>query len=258
MSLVIVIPLKSKKVSKNWEQVEICLQKTIKSIENQKNKNFITIIVGHEKPSFLNSESLDKRILFIEYNKQPPNITNDTAANQELYEIDRVGKIFHGFNYAKSIIREFKYFFPLDSDDLISSRFVEYVLNQNENHSIIIKNGHFYYKDLEKVSKSKNFDEYCGSSMVASVKSLKKHLLVDSIENFLFKKIGHAMMHEFLVSNNHQIIIPNEMLVMYMRDTGENISKELKATLQSKIKKYIKKLLTCKTPSNQLKNEFQI
>ena len=55
MRLGIVIPFKSKKVSRDWEASCTYLQRTLASIHGQTADNYSLVVVVHEKPEFLTS-----------------------------------------------------------------------------------------------------------------------------------------------------------------------------------------------------------
>ncbi len=52
MKIGIVIPLKSKSVSKNWDVTSSNLLRTVKSIEMQACPDFRSVVVGHDIPDF--------------------------------------------------------------------------------------------------------------------------------------------------------------------------------------------------------------
>lgn len=258
MKLGIAIPLKAKSVAKNWDNVEQSLLKTLTSIKNQKNQNFIAIVVGHDKPSFFDQDDkFSDNIFFKKFTQlAAPLITNDHEHNLNLFELDRCLKIFKGFKRLKQ--QGITHFFPLDADDLLSNELTKHIEENKKSEAILIKNGYIYYENKKILNKTNQFNLYCGSSMIASVNITTGEDSDDNFEGFLFRKVGHVDMQDYLDSCKIDYFIPEKRLVMYIRDNGDNISRYKKHSLVYRIKRVIKLLFRLKPLTKKIKNNFAI
>ncbi|WP_078381383.1 glycosyltransferase family A protein [Sutcliffiella halmapala] len=154
--IIFAISLKSKKVSNNWSIIEENLGRTLRSILNNTQKNFRIIIAGHEKPSI--NELKNKKVEWISAQFPPPvnskGFTNDKMKKRKLIGVYLRKGGFSG------------YIMPLDADDLIHFRFVEYINSEPFYEAFIINQGYlsnFYLNEFWLVDK---FYKYCGSCSV--------------------------------------------------------------------------------------------
>ncbi|PTB92574.1 hypothetical protein C9974_12210 [Marinobacter sp. B9-2] len=237
MKLGIVIPLKSKKVSKDWRLTCDNLQATVNSIINQKQSDFNVLIVGHERPEFLSDEPYrSKKIFFEELTElTPPNSQTDKIKNQLLFEKDRCSKILKGVNSLRKSDPEINYWFPLDADDLIHRNFVSEIyeiISKNEYDFIVLNRGYIFYKSSNTFIKENNFSLYCGSSAIVKDHLIPNHANIadNSYRDFIFGQIPHTQMLEYAKENKMSLHVPEKHIVMYCKDHGENISDETRPT----------------------------
>ena len=54
---------------------------------------------------------------------------------------------------------------------------------------------------------------------------------------FLFKHIGHVNMRDYLDKSGIAFVVPQKRLVMYVRDNGENISRQVNGSFARKLKR---------------------
>ena len=85
MTFGIVIPLKSKKISRDWNVTSGTLERTINSVLAQTDGDFIVVVAGHDKPEFMDGLS-DKRIRFVSVDfpipdRAAPDFTNQLLIN---------------------------------------------------------------------------------------------------------------------------------------------------------------------------------
>lgn len=231
MKIGIVIPLKSKKVSKDWSLTCYNLLRTLNSIANQSNANFRAVIVGHDEPEFFkNSTYKTKKIIYSELEELPPPIeTTSTSANQLLYEKDRCTKILKGIRLLRELDIGIDYWFPLDADDLIHRDFVKEISSLNVNNdldAIILNRGYIFYNSKWVFNRENNFSLYCGSSAIIHDNLIPKKLKIthESYQNFLFGEIPHTNMYNKLIQKKLKVIVPKKRLILYCKDNGENIS----------------------------------
>lgn len=260
MKLGIVIPLKSKQVSKNWQVTCDNLQSTVRSIECQTDQDFESVVVGHECPDFLNGSGLKTR--FVVFDEFPPPVhRDDESENQMNFEADRCSKILKGIIYLSSERTEISHWFALDADDLIRKDFVEVLKSYGEFDSAILNNGYFYFKNTGIVNRESEFSAYCGSSAIIPDKffSLSNEIKRESFRKMPFGQVSHVHMEKYLLEKGGRLIVPDESLVMYVRDNGENISNAAYCnTWDRKFKKIVKAVLRYQFSSNEIKRQFSI
>lgn len=233
MKLGIVIPLKSKKVAKNWNLTVTNLLKTINSIKAQSDRDFSVIVVGHELPSDLVTDPSISNIINSDVLKEipPPQETDDKQKNQILYEMDRCSKILKGICILKETNPRINYWFPLDADDLLHRDFIKTLKKLNPQDQIdafILNKGYIYYESSATFVPENNFSLYCGSSAIIADRKLvtPQEITNTSYQDFLFGQVPHTMMLEFLQKNSFKISVPDDRIIVYCKDHGENISDE--------------------------------
>ena len=236
MKIAIVIPLKAKKVAGNWKIVEDSLFKTLESIRQQTDSHYYACVVGHDYPHYLtNNTKLFENIDFVNFDEiAPPILCNNSSKNQEKFEKDRCAKIQRGYTYLLDKYDDVTHLFPLDADDLLHKDFVR-TLGALNQPNYIIENGYFYYLSSRLVNKTTSFSTYCGSSAILSRQLLEQER--EQNGRFLFKHIGHVNMRDYLDKSGIAFIVPQKRLVMYVRDNGENISRQVNGSFARKFKR---------------------
>lgn len=131
-----IIPLKPKFTSSNWNEDSRLLKDTLRSILNQSASDFKAYVVYSDLPEFPLEES---RIIylkcpypFLSYDEIPNHdIELRWHKNKRLLEkrLDKSKKIMYGCQ--KAIEKGCQYLMSIDSDDLISSRIVDYINKNN-------------------------------------------------------------------------------------------------------------------------------
>ncbi|TPV62107.1 hypothetical protein FJ444_02230 [Aestuariibacter sp. GS-14] len=216
----IVIPLKSRMVSNSWHDVTDALSKTLRSILNQTNKQVKTIVVCHEVPG-IPLESIES-IQFISVNQfPPPNIKGlERKQRQLLYEKDRTQKINIG---VKALIEQnCTHIFSLDADDLIHQDFTQIIKNNAHAQAVLLKRGYLNFQQYNVINHTDNFDVFCGSCCVMNASSV--YLQRDNKEYTIFEWYSHPNYEQSFKMLGINYFIPEEYIVMYMREHGENIS----------------------------------
>lgn len=257
MKLAIIIPLKAKSISKNWEKVEECLFNTLESIKNQTNNHYIALVVGHDCPSFLGDGNYHENIKFLKYTLQaPPTITDSYENNQINFENDRVRKIFFGFKSLEE--STLTHVFPLDADDVISKHLVEEVSKLPKNGNLLIKKGYILYKNDRLLNKTENFNLFCGSSFIISIKTIYETSKSEALDDFIFKKVGHVSMENYLINNKISYQTSDKRLAIYIRENGENISRIKSGKFFYYLIRSIKARLRRKKITHEISTEFSI
>ena len=156
IDIVFAISLKSKKVSHDWENVEKNLSKTLKTLLSNTDQNFRVIIAGHEKPEI--DELQHKNVEWISVDFPAPEDRQD-------YEIDKMRKR----NVIGAYLLEegySGYFMPLDGDDWVHYRFVEYLRLQPFHDAFILNKGLMVNLTKKTMWSRYNFHHGCGSSSI--------------------------------------------------------------------------------------------
>ena len=255
----IVIPLKARSVSKNWNTTCENLAATLSSVANQTDRSFRCVVVGHDKPPFFDEAS--DQIEFFQFSTMPPpTIGDNESENQLKYEADRCTKILEGIVYLNNL-HPVTHWYALDADDLIHKDFVKHCSDLSDRDAIIFDKGYFLFKNTGIVNKSDSFSAYCGSSAVISSNTFDIPESTDgqSFRATPFGNISHVHMKDHLENRGLSVITPEERLVMYVRDNGENISNAAYCnTWDRKLKKTIKMLIRTQSSPSKIKENFGI
>lgn len=259
MKIGIVIPLKAKAVSKNWEVTSRNLMATIRSVIGQTSSDYECAIVGHDCPDFMKGNSF-RNCNFLTYQRFPPPVLGEVEwENQLKYEFDRCNKILEGIIFLRKSATDITHWFALDADDLIRKNFVSSLQEYRSADAIILEYGFFYFKNAGILNKENNFSAYCGSSAVVadSLVRIPDEIDGDSFRCIPFGSISHVNMGKTLKSQGYNVKTCTDRIVMYVRDNGENISNAAYCdTPYKKIKKYIKMLLRIRFFSKKMRESF--
>jgi hypothetical protein len=125
------ISLKSKSVSRNWAKVQSNLAKTLRSILRNTDPNFCIVIAGHEKPTI--KEMQHRRVKWLTVNFRPPLGTLGFSSDK-LRKRKVIGMYLRKIGFSG-------YFMPLDADDWVHYRLVEYVRSQPARVALIMNSG---------------------------------------------------------------------------------------------------------------------
>lgn len=261
MKIGIVIPLKSKAVSKNWNTTCENLKSTVNSVSNQTSNLFECVVIGHDCPDFMMGIDPPKgKVRFIKYDTFPPPVIGAVESENQLkYEFDRCHKILAGIAYLKSSFSDITHWFSLDADDLVQDKFVETLQSYHYADSIILDNGYIYFKNTGVINEEDEFSAYCGSSAIISDRLINLPEVIDesSHRSIPFGNISHVNMRQRLQQSGCKVVVAEERVIMYVRDNGENISNAAYAnTLYKKMKKFIKMIVKYRHVDRATKQSF--
>ena len=238
----IIIPLKAIKVAENWSVVESALLRVLSSINNQTADNFECVVVGHNEPLSYSIDAECKNTKFVTFDEfEPPSKEDFEGMELQLkYEFDRCSKIAKGMNYLNS--NDISHWFALDADDLLHSSFVHTISQLEDSDAIVIDNGYFYFENRNIVNKAEDFSLYCGSSCIikAGLTLIPKHIDHQAYKQVFYGAVPHMNVKEYFLSKKLSYVVPEERLIMYVRDNGENISNFYFANWYPRVKKWIK------------------
>lgn len=152
------ISLKSKTVSRDWTRVQANLADTLRSLMKNTDQNFRIIIAGHEKPEL--EELEHERVIWLPVDFPPPSFTNFGSFGRDKYRKRiEIGKYLRKEGYSG-------YFMPLDADDWIHHRFVEFIRSSPLLDAYIIDKGFQVNVMRKEVWYRNRFHSGCGSSAV--------------------------------------------------------------------------------------------
>jgi len=237
----ILIPLKARKVAQNWQNVESALLRVLTSINNQTSSEFECVVVGHDEPEYA-VRKLCKNAQFVPFKEfEPPD--QQTYSGMELqlkYEFDRCSKIAKGMMFLNNF--GITHWFALDADDLLHSSFVKCIENLKNFDAIVIDKGYFYFENRNVFNKAENFSSVCGSSCVikSQVTYIPNEINKKAYREMFYGQVPHMNVKEYFKANKLEYHTPEERLVIYMRDHGDNISNYYFINIIPKIKKWIK------------------
>ena len=179
------VPVKSKQLSSDWHLFSKLVERSIKSINGQKDRDFQIIVACHEMPE---SKFEHPQVHYIQVDFKPPQLTNnDWEEDIRLKEGDKARKILSAFEYANKNF-EIDYFMVVDSDDCIHNGISKYVNTRIESNipGWFINKGYFYRegKRLAWMIRS-NFNVRCGTCIIIK-KDLFKQLIVEEPSLYYF------------------------------------------------------------------------
>lgn len=149
----IIIPLRAPETTSNWPLVSKNCKRTLNSVFQSTSPEYEVVLVCHQAPVDLD---VHERLHVHKVNLPIPN-------DHEGYKMDKGIKIAQG---AK-ILREEKvdYLMPLDADDLIHRKLVEWIVNRPLCSGFRVKGG-WVYGGGTFARLQPDFDKMCGSSII--------------------------------------------------------------------------------------------
>lgn len=236
----IVIPLKAKKVSENWETVCHNLRHTINALENQSCNTLTWKVVGHDKPDYFETCNF-KSGEFVFANESP--IPDKKAfKGDELrwaYERDRCFKIDKGLRLLIDL--NVSHYMALDADDILHRNFVKVLQEYKEYNAFLIDNGYMYFKDSDILIPNKELSAWCGSTCVIDSSLLGDDFITgEENSTSFFQQTSHCDYKTTLFNEKYKSKILQENLLIYVQGNGENISRE--DSTDNPTIKYLKKI----------------
>ncbi|WP_286230710.1 hypothetical protein [Neobacillus mesonae] len=215
------ISLKSKKVSRNWIKVQNNLSKTLRSILNNTDQNFRIIIAGHEKPNI--EEMNHERVTWLSVAFSRPRYIHQ-------YSLDKFRKRRVIGAYLRRIGFN-GYFMPLDADDWIHFRFVEYIRTAPISDAFILNKGFMVNLKNNQVWLKDRFFIGCGSSVVFyfSNKDFPRTSRNRDVRKTKFKWTiwPHHKITQYLRSKNYRMVdFPFVTWVLFHGDNNSVIKRK--------------------------------
>jgi glycosyltransferase involved in cell wall biosynthesis len=202
MRLMFIIPFVSKAYAKDWRASCNLLGRTLGSLINQTCPDFGAVIVSNDRPD---CDLTDPRLHFFE-----TNLTIDDPTRHGRRVVDKERKIYTGIVVSRKYNPDYIMF--LDSDDLLSNRFVAYIDSNRSTDGFLISRGYLYETGDQYIYRSTRFHKRCGScyafrasranlpSKPSSFKTgeYRSHWMVKSHNKTIdqdFDKLGYSWKH---------------------------------------------------------------
>ncbi|MBD2201179.1 hypothetical protein H6G33_01000 [Calothrix sp. FACHB-1219] len=259
MSLGIIIPLKSKQVSKSWETVSNLLACTLQSIQNQSYQDYHAVVIGHDRPdlSAFGDHLID--FLFSEFEIPPLKKGGSYSRYSDFDRIlDKYRKIALGYQFLKS--RDITYFMVLDADDLIHQDLTRYIFENYNSNGFILKNGYQYFRKNQKVVNRTDLDKICGSTTIIHANHIPEIDIVNdqSLKLIPWCFLCHSQMESYFSSKGTPLKNVDFPSLMYVYQHNENCSNEFVSTLKSKFRQQLKIFIHGHYINDQIKLNFAL
>ncbi len=183
------VPVKSKKLSSDWTAFSKLVDRSLKSINGQKDKDFQIVVACHELPE---NKFEHPQIHYLQVNFDVPKISNeDWEKDRQLKEGDKARKIQSAHEYA---IKNFKvdYFMVVDSDDCIHNGISKYVNARIKDNTPgwYVDKGYFYTEGskLAWMIRS-NFNVRCGTCIIIRANLFKQIIIEEPYLYYFHEKI---------------------------------------------------------------------
>lgn len=208
------VPVKSKKLSSDWEKFSKLVDRSLKSINGQKDKNFQIVVACHEFPE---NRLEHPQVHYVKVDFPPPTLTqSDREKDRQLKEGDKAQKITSAFEYANKNF-SVDYYMVVDSDDCIHNGISEYVNAKIESNipGWYFKKGYFYREGKQMAFLNRlNFNNVCGTCII-----IRK----DLFNQLIVKKPFLYYFHEKTVLEANLALIPYPKAgAIYSMANGEN------------------------------------
>lgn len=153
------IPLRSQQSSRSWRRVCTLLDATLNSTLRQVHQDIQVIVACHETPA---TRFQDSRVTFLQATHSKPRDGLEQMLDKSSKKIMLAEEICR---------RGGGYLMLLDSDDLVSSRLAEFVVQQHNKKGYFVEQGYIYDAQLRRLAHVWDFDRICGSSVILYLSS---------------------------------------------------------------------------------------
>lgn len=243
MKLGIVIPLKAKLVSRNWDITSMCLERTLRSVEAQTSENWDAIVVGHDKPDFLNNDTFKTRFSTIETPSPFPPRDAHRTVNWDWVKDrahDRNRKIIRGMQLLSN--KAIDYWYYLDGDDFIHRKFVESLSAIDLKAGAVLEHGYLWYSGLRRIIPHFDMVNLCGSTAILrnSDTEIPNDLDPKQYHNVAFCRDHRNYRQFFVESRGGEYVQIRTPLLAYSVGHGDNSSDGYRNTIIKRLKAWAK------------------
>lgn len=261
-----IIPFRSKNSSGNWAYHSALINRTIRSLCNQEDKNFKVIVVYTDFPE---NKIVNEHVTYLEFPfpfLKAKEIEDFDSYVKKYYEeayaqneMDQARRTIFGCKYA--IENGCKYIMSVDADDLVSDKLVGFV-NRNLTSNApgwYVNKGYVYLEGKKYIYRyPKNLNQFCASTYIiradlVTIPDLASKNLIDY--NFFS---SHAWLKDRLRDYKHAVVEPLPFRgVVYILNSASwtNYGSKFKG---AGIKKWAKFILFAKLITTRLRNEFAL
>ncbi len=256
MKLGIVIPLKSREISRDWKATTRALRCTLDSIVSQSCQDYAVCVAGHERPDFM-EDGAYREIGFVSVDFPPPRRMKGEG-NRPLVQ-DKNLKIAHAVKALSG--EDIDYWYQLDSDDLLRTDFVE-MTRQVEGHAgAVISGGYIMYPGLNRAIPTTEMHLWCGSTSILSDRliNLPDNIDAASIREIPWCRTPHMKMPEFFLGEcDGDYVALTDRIIAYTLGSGDNISENWRRAFIPRLKARLEPFLRGRRMSAALRQEFSL
>lgn len=219
------IPLKARATAKNWDWTVRDFNRTLASIYNQTNQNFRVLVGCHDIPELL--IPTDERLQFLQMNAPPP----EPGAEVTRFFHDRKSKLWLAGQRMKVLGGQ--WFMSIDADDLISSRLVDLVLNNQNTNGYIATHGYLLDAQIMTILHVPDnrvygapLHQFTGSCAVVKFdpSDIPDKSAIDYGSRFMHYQGDHRLYLKHSVDEGRPLTLFPFPAIVYVLNTGENVS----------------------------------
>ncbi|MGC9954235.1 MAG: hypothetical protein ABSD21_08150 [Rhizomicrobium sp.] len=146
-------------MSNDWSRVCELFERTAASVFNQTIGDFRLVAVCHQRPAL--KRPFDKRLEFVTADHPVPERDHDA-----MIVGDKVPKLHIAMQRARELGAD--YVMPIDADDLVSRRIVEFVLSHRGVDGWFVERGWRYEYGTRWLARVEQFNKVCGSGNIVA------------------------------------------------------------------------------------------
>jgi hypothetical protein len=244
--IAIVVPLLAPEVAKNWAYVQLCLNRTLRSILKNDSVDLRVFVVCQSEPESLIS---DNRVVFV---KSCSPIPKDVIAQGN----DKGFKLAQGIRAASEFQPNYVMF--ADADDLISCELFKYVVANPGYDAYCIECGYDWRDGSKHLTKRHQFHRFCGTSFILrfGIDLFPAWLGNQDDADWICEK-SHTCRDEVLADQQFKTYYIDEPKVIYVSG-GQDQLMDRKKRLRRRLKDAVYSLWRGKKLSQDLRDEFSI
>jgi hypothetical protein len=227
------ISLRGAAASRNWDDVQDKLRRTIRSLAAQTDRNFHVVVCGHDEPDLSEFGDIVSWLP----------VSWPVPAGPKEFSNDKMKKRRWILLNLRPLVTSGIYFFTLDADDLIVDNFVEYVRTDHNRAGYYIDKG--YALDVETNSlakldaKTRAFHKTCGSCAAFWLTPIHMPRRMGDKDNFFSHMIVHTDYPETCAALGRTIQPVPFYAALYLLNHGNN-NTQLKNTNASRTASTVK------------------
>lgn len=228
--IIFITTIKHPDNSHNYHKIAYLLERTLKSVCTQTDKNFRVLVVCNSKPDITFDADLVEFIVLDNF--ASPSIDVAKKMSIDNIRLDKGTKYLMGCQYAARFKPDYIMFF--DADDFISRDIVGYLNQHKGENGFIIDQGYIYRDGGLLIRELPHFNTRCGTSVIFNPKLFKLPKNIDSTmsKSQLLAQIDKKYVCEILGAHKFSAdyfkqqgcafkILPKQ-LAIWVLETGEN------------------------------------